>query len=245
MLAAVGKSGGRLWATPNAEGVCPICGSELIPKCGEIKTWHWAHKSLRDCDTWSEPESDWHCGWKKLAGLENTEIVIKKDNQVHRADIRTPGGLVIELQHSPLPVAEIRDREKFYKNMIWVLDGDEICPDMEFNQFVSRDGNLYFKHGRIKKAWVKEIRKPLYIHFSHRYYDTYYYWNEYTMWGGTLQKHLRKSNVKGAPNELKDFLLRIDVKYCEVITSRAIFLKQFGLLKSNKTKSAFDFEVRI
>ena len=247
MLTAI-SAGERILATPEAKGICPVCDAELIPKCGEIKAWHWAHKSLRDCDTWAEPEGDWHYGWKKLAGLENTEVVIKKDDRVHRADIKTPGGLVIELQHSPLSTADVRDREDFYKNMIWVVDGDEVCPNMALDQYVSKTDSLYFRHGEIKKSWVNEISKPLYIHFSHKYYDTYYYYNEYTMIYNTLHKRLRKAPVNGAPRELKDFLLRISGRYCEVIPSRIDFFKRFGpfyagygLSMPNKAKSLFNF----
>jgi hypothetical protein len=40
----------------------------------------------------------------------------------HRADIRTAGGLVIELQHSPLDPQSITEREEFYGNMLWLFD---------------------------------------------------------------------------------------------------------------------------
>ena len=40
----------------------------------------------------------------------------------HRADIRTPRGM-IELQHSPIAPEEIREREALYGRMIWLLDG--------------------------------------------------------------------------------------------------------------------------
>jgi hypothetical protein len=43
---------------------------------------------------------------------------------IHRADIVTPSGLVIELQHSSIPVDEITERERFYQNMIWLIDAE-------------------------------------------------------------------------------------------------------------------------
>ena len=30
----------RIEATPNALGVCPCCGTEMIAKCGNRKVWH-------------------------------------------------------------------------------------------------------------------------------------------------------------------------------------------------------------
>ena len=41
----------------------------------------------------------------------------------HRADIRQPEGNVIELQHSPISPKEIQEREEFYGEMVWLLDG--------------------------------------------------------------------------------------------------------------------------
>ena len=38
-------------ATPNTEAICPVCNSEVISKCGDIKVWHWAHKNNNDCDS--------------------------------------------------------------------------------------------------------------------------------------------------------------------------------------------------
>lgn len=39
-------------ATKGAKGLCPICDSELVAKCGEVKINHWAHKGKRMCDPW-------------------------------------------------------------------------------------------------------------------------------------------------------------------------------------------------
>lgn len=122
MLLAEDDLGNRILPSPERGGICPFCKSKVIPKCGEIKTWHWAHKSLKTCDSWGEPEGEWHYGWKKLAGLDNTEITIEKNGKRHRADIMI-NGLVIELQHSPLPTYEVREREQFYGRMIWIIDG--------------------------------------------------------------------------------------------------------------------------
>ena len=53
MLALV--DGQRSYAQPKQVGHCELCGGIAIPKCGRINVWHWAHKTLEDCDTWSEP----------------------------------------------------------------------------------------------------------------------------------------------------------------------------------------------
>lgn len=45
------------------------------------------------------------------------------DGEIHRADIKTPTGIVIEVQHSAMTDEERLSREAFYCNLVWVLDG--------------------------------------------------------------------------------------------------------------------------
>ena len=107
---------GKALANPGSIGFCPICGNDVVAKCGKILVWHWAHKT-RDCDPWSEPESQWHLGWKGLFPPDWQEVVMGS----HRADVRTPL-CVIEFQKSAISVEEIREREQFYGQMIWVVE---------------------------------------------------------------------------------------------------------------------------
>lgn len=57
------------------------------------------------------------------------EIIINKDNIKHIADIKNIDNVVIEVQHSYLSAENIAEREKFYDNMIWLLDGTTIYND--------------------------------------------------------------------------------------------------------------------
>lgn len=113
------KNGERIPAQPKGRATCPGCGQEVIAKCGDIVTWHWAHKAS-DCDSWVEGETDWHLAWKRR--FKNVEVTIRRDEQWHRADAMTESGWVVEFQHSYLSPAEIHVREEFYGNMIWVFD---------------------------------------------------------------------------------------------------------------------------
>ncbi|WP_419949792.1 hypothetical protein [Candidatus Palauibacter sp.] len=45
------------------------------------------------------------------------------DGEVHRADIKTPTGIVTEVQHSTMTDEERESREAFYENLIWIVDG--------------------------------------------------------------------------------------------------------------------------
>jgi competence protein CoiA len=45
------------------------------------------------------------------------------DGEIHRADIKTDTGIYIEVQHSAISDSERLSRERFYQNLIWVIDG--------------------------------------------------------------------------------------------------------------------------
>lgn len=116
-------------AQPGARGVCASCGGNVIAKTGTIVTWHWAHQSETDCDTWAEPDSSWHRAWQDRFPPGWREVPIGN----HRADIRTPGGLVVEVQHSHLSPTEIRIRERYYGQMVWVFDTVESYAEGRFD----------------------------------------------------------------------------------------------------------------
>ena len=117
-------SGIRAEPQPKLTGVCNFCGLEMISKCGRYVAWHWAHKRKSSCDPWLEGETDWHLEWKDRFPKDWQEIVHVDDQtkERHIADVKTPSGLVIEIQHSPISEQELRSREHFYGNMIWIVD---------------------------------------------------------------------------------------------------------------------------
>ena len=138
----------RVEATPRAEATCPTCSSRVLAKCGRIVVWHWAHATGFDCDTWSEPVGPWHLTWQQFAPRECREVVIGR----HRADLRSPEGHVVELQHSSLPVDTIAAREAFYgPRMVWVWNAAEAY-DSERLEIRPRAGSTYatfrWKHPR-------------------------------------------------------------------------------------------------
>lgn len=113
-------------------GYCPMCGAEMIARCGKVKIHHWAHKGKLHCDRWWESETLWHRDWKNHFPSEWHEIVHFDDNvEKHIADLKTPHGLVVEFQHSPISTEEKQSREDFYKTMIWIVDGTRRKRDRE------------------------------------------------------------------------------------------------------------------
>jgi competence protein CoiA len=134
--------GQRIEAFADGRALCSVCNGEVIAKCGAHRVAHWAHRGMRDCDGWAETESDWHRAWKNHFSAECQEF-IQHDGQSgekHIADVRTPHGLVIEFQHSHLDPQERAERERFYGNMAWVVDGSRLQRD--FPRFSGRTRDL-------------------------------------------------------------------------------------------------------
>lgn len=128
----------RSEAEPGLKGICPGCMQPVIAKCGNQKNHHWAHKSNNSCDNWWESETEWHRAWKNHFSKDWQEVFLSDEEtgEKHIADIYTAQGLVIEFQHSNIKHEERISREKFYKNMIWVVDGSNSRNDFAYSRFV-------------------------------------------------------------------------------------------------------------
>lgn len=132
------------------DAICPICGELVIPKCGEIKMHHWAHKTSQNCDPWWEKETEWHRKWKDHFPEDFQEylMVDSVTGEKHIADIRTDKGFVIEFQHSSIKPEEKEAREAFYKNMVWVVDASKYYE--KFKQALTLD---FLQHCNISKNY--------------------------------------------------------------------------------------------
>ena len=129
-------NGEKTSASPKLVGYCPLCGGQLVSKCGNTKVHHWAHKNTKECDSWWERETQWHRDWKNCFPVEWQEVVHKdQSGEKHIADIKTPDGLVVEFQHSHITREERDSRETFYEHIIWVVDGTR--RKMDYRKFDS------------------------------------------------------------------------------------------------------------
>jgi competence protein CoiA len=164
MLYAKDESGERILPIPDTQAICPNCGGAVRAKCGVINEWHWAHIDTQECDPWSEPESEWHFSWKKKMPNHQVEVVIEKNGQRHRADIEATNGMVIELQHSYISPEEIREREAFYEDMIWIFDLREVWLSgrFELEEYESRF-TYRWKHPRKHITFTKA---PCFLDFG-------------------------------------------------------------------------------
>lgn len=143
----------RSKACPGMIGYCPGCGSEMMPKCGEIVTWHWSHRGA-SCDPWSEAEGEWHRVWKARFPDDWQEVNIGG----RLADVKTPTA-VIEFQASPISPEEIEAREGHYGQMVWMLKGDDFCWNLDIRP---KGGYWSFRWKWPRKSWWYAT-KPLLI----------------------------------------------------------------------------------
>jgi len=131
-------------ATKGAKGVCQLCGSEVIARCGEVKINHWAHKGNRNCDPWWENETDWHRSWKgKFPKDWQEQVHFDESGEKHIADVKTNTDWCIEFQHSYLNPEERRARNSFYRKLVWVIDGTRRKTDVrQFQKLLSESTRL-------------------------------------------------------------------------------------------------------
>ncbi len=164
---------------PNTTAKCPLCGKNVLSKCGDIMVWHWAHLKGKSCDSWYEPETHWHRNWKLTFGKENCEIKIAKDSSWHIADVYTKEKVVLELQNSPIQKKTIEQREVFYGDkMIWLINGIKFKDNFhikdaenemhwwgqEHNSCKRLEGKKIFSWEYPKRSW-EDSQRHIFIDF--------------------------------------------------------------------------------
>lgn len=104
---------------------CPLCGSSLILRQGDLNIPHFAHKSNECTDGWDYDMSEWHYSMQNRFPSEQREVVVEYMGKKHRADV-LDGRQIIEFQHSPISIEEIEERNSFYSSagysVAWVFD---------------------------------------------------------------------------------------------------------------------------
>lgn len=189
----------KVEAFKGGKGECTLCGGETTAKCGTKVIHHWAHKPKDNCDPWWENETEWHREWKNKFPKEWQEVVHHDEvtGEKHIADVKTPAGLVIEFQNSPISIEELSSREKFYKSMIWIVNGQTFKnnfhilhslpnPKAEFVQDIafyprkkSEQGKCFYRYSEKPKGAtmvqihsVEEIKDEIESHYiGHHLYD--------------------------------------------------------------------------
>jgi len=147
------KNNERVKATHTGEKAhCPVCSEEVISKCGHYVIHHWAHKKDSNCSY--KPMSEFHIMVQSLFPESSRErLSINSHKEKHIADIEL-GGIVIEVQNSPIDRAEIYKRNSHHKTVLWVLNSETYFGD---SFYLKRDehGDLlvYLRNRRNKKIF--------------------------------------------------------------------------------------------
>ncbi len=124
--------GKRVEAAPGLKGTCILCETDVIARCGKIRIWHWAHKTIQTCDHWWEPKTEWHRSWQDLFPLDWQEVVHRSETgEKHIADVKTAREWVLEIQYSALRPEERQARNEFYPKLVWIVNGTRRKNDQE------------------------------------------------------------------------------------------------------------------
>ncbi|MGE8452258.1 MAG: hypothetical protein ACN6OP_16870, partial [Pseudomonadales bacterium] len=138
-------------------------------------------------------------------------------SETHVADVKNPFGLVIEFQHSPIAPEEMRSREAFYKEVIWVVDGLRGDLDLSFFRMglsgpIQQSPLAYqvqwLGRGQLLRNWA-EAKAKVYLDFG-----------ENVLWRLVLYDAERKIGVVGPV--LRDAFIR------DCLTGKAIHVTENG-----------------
>ncbi len=110
---------------------CPGCGSDVLLKAGEVKIPHFAHRSLANCDAFSEPETPLHLHGKLQLHYffsqhtQTTELEKYLPSIKQRADLLVNNQIAIEFQCSTISAGQVRSRTEGYQSIaikpLWIL----------------------------------------------------------------------------------------------------------------------------
>lgn len=165
--------------TQENTAVCPTCDWEVRAKRGTVVAHHWAHAPGASCDPWkSSAMSKWHWDWQERFPRESREFVLER----HRADVLLKSEAdpddfqVIEFQNSSISEVDRQNREDFWGDVIWVLNGPILSdgfrisntgalwlPRLKLAQNGARvfvdmlDGYVYERLGRTKRRTYDEF----------------------------------------------------------------------------------------
>jgi hypothetical protein len=170
---------------------CTICGDDVIVRNGDVRIPHFAHKSLRICDSWYSTEnamSEWHRDWQSQYAQRYREVPVEINGEKHIADVQF-GNYVVEFQHSPMTADAFMKRTRFYTQkykLIWVFDFIDIS---NYDDYY--DAPLHTQYGEFDK-FIWKNQKPTFEEFNPRdwYGKVYLVFEIYSRKYGTMLKQV-------------------------------------------------------
>ncbi len=139
-------------------------GHPVVGKQGLKVVWHYAHVSAADNEC-SRSMGPWHHWWQDRVEPDFLEIIIKRNEKKHIADMINGDDVVVEFQKSVVPQSTIIEREQFYDNMIWVFccvehRMKEVCQIGRYMKLMMLGGSKYFLDAK-KRSFLDFDRRGL------------------------------------------------------------------------------------
>lgn len=138
--------------TDENAGVCPTCNWQVRAKRGTVVGHHWAHAPGASCDPWKSAMSQWHVDWQGRFPEGSCEVVLDR----HRADVllrseADPNDFqVIEFQNSPISEVDRANREEFWGDVVWVLNGPALSDGFKLTDDAMWFPRLKLAHTRAR-----------------------------------------------------------------------------------------------
>lgn len=136
-------------------------------------------------DAWALPNATWNLRWKLEFPEPLVEISIQGDHAKHVADVRTNKGTVLKFQARNLNEQQLREREVFFEQMVWIFRADKWDIELMFNptryrttegrdrQLPKSDSFKWVKfQSRHSKSVFRACKMPVFLDFG----DDCIYW---------------------------------------------------------------------
>jgi hypothetical protein len=150
----------------------PLCNCVMMSRCSDDKDYtnHWYGYHNGICVSHFEEMSEWHRDWQNTidnpVGGVNVEVIINGLDRYKRADLKPDHGIVIEFQKSSISYNDVKERERHYRKMIWVLHEERTFS--EYRQEKTKYGNITCsKKFYPRKAWYKNQNRNIPIFIDH------------------------------------------------------------------------------
>lgn len=159
-------------AVKEVQYFCPTCNAKVEFHNGSIRQHHFKHwKKLKCLDNWDHDMSEWHLEWQNHFPVDNQEIIVKDDEEIHRADVIC-GKTVVEFQHSKMSPEEFQERNAFYTKhgykIVWLFDLTEEIKNQKIEK-TKKAGNYIWKYSFTTFSGFNAGNKDITVFFQ--FYD--------------------------------------------------------------------------
>lgn len=210
MLYAIDQNGQAIRPSAHKEQATdPYSGGIVHGVFGEgLNYWRLIEDEY---DAWALPDSTWNLKWKMKFPKELVEISIQGDQEKHVGDVRTNTGTVLKFQGRNLTEDQIKQREAFFGQMVWVFRAEKWDIELNFNptrfrdtegrdrQLPKNDAFEWVKYtARYPKSVFEVCKMPVFLDFGD---DSIYWLNWQSKSNLNAAYHSRTGLLKAFPKK--------------------------------------------